>query len=87
MTMTPPERDDGGMTRAERLQWAKERALEYVDLGELGQAFTSFGSDLGKFPQFFAGATRIHSELGMSLLIAGHLRSADQMRRWIEGFR
>lgn len=37
-------------TRAEHLSWAKERALEYVERGELQDAFNSIASDLGKHP-------------------------------------
>ena len=35
-------------TRAEHLAWCKKRALEYVDAGDLLQAYTSMASDLGK---------------------------------------
>lgn len=37
------------MTRAEHLQWAKDRALQYVDAGQLDLALASFGSDMSKF--------------------------------------
>lgn len=36
------------MTRAEHLQWAKDRALEYVAIGDMNQAFASMTSDLRK---------------------------------------
>lgn len=36
------------MTRAEHVAWAKERALEYVEAGQLTDAWTSLVSDLGK---------------------------------------
>lgn len=38
------------MTRAEHLAWAKRRAIEYIDAGDLKSAVTSFASDLGKHP-------------------------------------
>lgn len=69
-------------TREEHLAWAKERALEYVDAGDVQNAFASFGSDLRKHPD-----TSGHSALalGMMLLVNGHLDSPAEMRRFIEG--
>lgn len=70
------------MTRDEHLAWAKQRALEYVDAGELVNAVASMGSDLDK-----------HPELGCNpyLLMAGGLDAEKgdprAVRRWIEGFR
>lgn len=71
------------MTRAEHLAWAKERALEYVDQGDLQNAFASLTSDLNKHPD-----TARHSgiELGMMQLMAGHLTTARDMRDFIQGF-
>lgn len=69
-------------TREEHLTWAKQRALEYVDAGDLVSAVTSMGSDLDK-----------HPELGCNsyLLMAGGLDASTGdprlVRRWIEGFR
>ena len=70
------------MTREEHLKWCKERALEYVEAGDLDQAVNSMGSDLGK-----------HPELGCNpyLLMAGAMeaQAGDEraVRRWIEGFQ
>jgi hypothetical protein len=70
-------------TRQEHMEWCKKRALEYVEAGDLDQAFASMASDLGKHPD-----TESHMgiQLGMMELISGHLNSADKMRRFIEGF-
>ena len=38
------------MDRAEHLQWAKDRALEYADMGDVANAMASLGSDLNKHP-------------------------------------
>ena len=38
------------MTRDEHLEWAKARALEYIDKGQVTQALASILSDLTKFP-------------------------------------
>ncbi|MCK9629702.1 MAG: hypothetical protein M0R37_14075 [Bacteroidales bacterium] len=69
--------------RAEHLAWCKRRAMAYVDAGDLLSAFTSLCSDLGKHPQ-----TRGHAgiELGVRLLYAGQLVTAEQMRDFITGF-
>ena len=71
------------MTRAEHLEWCKQRALEYVDMGDANQAWTSMASDLRKHPE-----TANHSaiELGMMMLMAGHLSSPVKMRKFILGF-
>lgn len=71
------------MSRDEHLQWAKQRALQYVEANELQTAFTSLMSDLHKHEE-----TANHSgiELGAMLLLAGQLRTPDEMRNFIEGF-
>jgi hypothetical protein len=71
------------MTRAEHLAWCKQRALAYVDAGDVQQAFTSMASDLGKHPET---ANVDIQMLGMSLMMSGHLDTPDKMRDWINGF-
>lgn len=73
------------MTRAEHMAWAKARASEYVEAGDLNGAFASFTSDLGKHPET-AGELEIQADLGMSLFVLGSLNSQTEMREWIEGF-
>jgi hypothetical protein len=72
------------MTRAEHLIWAKQRALEYCDSGDVQQAIASIASDLGKHPE-----TKGHAgiELGLRQLVAGLLNTTAQMRTFVEGFR
>lgn len=69
-------------TRAEHLQWAKSRALEYLEAGNLTDAWASFVSDLGKHPE-----TAAHRaiELGMLEMMIGGLNTADKLRHHIEG--
>jgi hypothetical protein len=69
--------------RGEHLQWCKDRALEYVDQGDLPSAWASFASDMGKHEE-----TKDHSAivLGHQLLLGGHLGTADEMRKFINGF-
>ena len=71
------------MTRTEHLEWCKQRALEYVDMGDTTNAWASMASDMSKHPE-----TEKHSalELGMMMLMAGHLSSSPKMRKFILGF-
>lgn len=71
------------MTREEHLAWAKQRALEYVDNGDLPTAVSSMVSDLGQHPETATPALAMLSLDGM--LAAAHGDAAG-VRRWIEGF-
>ena len=70
-------------SRAEHMEWCKKRALVYVDMGDLTQAWASMASDLRKHPE-----TEKHSgiALGMALLMSDQLDAKDAMRKFIEGF-
>lgn len=71
------------VTRQEHLTWCKQRALEYVDAGDLQQAFASMLSDLGKHPETVRHSGR---ELRVMLYTGGHLRTPAQMRKFINDF-
>ncbi len=71
-------------TRAEHIEWCKRRAFEYVEAGDMQQAWASMASDLGKHPET---ESHIGIELGAMMLFAGFLRDPIKMREWIEGFR
>lgn len=68
--------------RDAHMAWTKQRALEYVDQGDVVNALSSLFSDLGKHP-----ATRDHGaiELGGMLAFTGHLQTPAQVREFIEG--
>jgi hypothetical protein len=70
-------------TRAEHLKWCKERANEYLELGDKNQAFTSFMSNMSKHEE-----TANHMALGMGtmLLVTGNLSTTHEMKNWIDGF-
>ncbi len=72
------------MTRDEHLQWAKERALDYVRRGQFADAFCSLASDLDKHPDL---ANHPFMLVGAQLLLAGFLDSQTKMTEWIEGWR
>jgi len=71
------------MTREEHLQWCKERALEYVDAGDLQNAMTSMFSDLGKHKET---ENHVGIQLGYMMLISGMLSTPAQVREFIDGF-
>lgn len=74
-------------TAEEHLAWCKKRALEYLDAGELANAFTSMLSDMDKHPDTRLGDTPTAAaltQLGMLYLEQG---DPVALRRWIEGFR
>ena len=71
------------MTRAAHLRWAKDRALEYADQGDVANAMASLGSDLNKHPE-----TKNHGgmTLMMMMAISGQFDRPGELRRFIEGF-
>lgn len=72
------------VTREEHLAWCKERALLYVDIGDLDQAFASMTSDLDKHPET---AGHSGSQIGVMMFLGGLLSTREKMREFIEGFR
>lgn len=75
------------MTYEEHLRWCKERALEYVDQGDLASAVASMGSDITKHEGGMSSAAPAYltlMALGMMHVANGDAR---EVRRWIEGFR
>jgi hypothetical protein len=71
------------MTRAEHLQWAKDRAIEHVDTGDLNQAFASFQSDMKKHDET---ARHVCLPLMTQMFLGGMLETPEKMRKHIEGF-
>ena len=75
--------EDMKTTRQDHLIWCKKRALEYVEINDLNQAFASMASDLRKHKET---AEHIGIELGFTLLMNNHLNTPREMRKFIEGF-
>jgi hypothetical protein len=71
------------MTRQEHLEWCKQRALAYCDVGDATNAWASMASDLSKHPE-----TENHAaiQLGMMMFMGGMLNGVSEMRKFIEGF-
>jgi len=72
--------------RAEHLQWAKDRALEYADRGAMASAISSLRSDLGKHTDT-AASVSIVDELMMPLALAGEFDRPGELRKFVEGFQ
>lgn len=73
------------VTRDEHLAWCKERALEYADQGETGNAIASLASDLRKHPET-ADSVSIVADLMMPLAMIGDFERPGELRKFIEGF-
>ena len=71
------------MNRQERLEWCKQRALEYVDVGDLKQAVASMFSDLSKHDEL---QNHAGIQLGIMLMMSGNLETSEQVRDFIVGF-
>jgi hypothetical protein len=71
------------MTRDEYLAWAKKRALEYLDRGDVVNAIASISSDLQQHDEFKGVAN------GMMPMALFYAMNRDELgaRRFIEGFR
>lgn len=70
-------------TRAEHLAWCKQRALEYIDRGQVNEGLTSMMSDMSKHPETASPAL---DQLTVGLMMIGELRTQAQARKHIEGF-
>ena len=71
------------MNRSEHLQWCKDRAMEYIDRNEVVDGIASFISDMGKHAE-----TENHTALPLMgiMLVSGHLNTASETAKFIEGF-
>ncbi len=72
------------MDRAEHLQWCKDRAIEYVEVGDLHQAMASMCSDVMKHEE--TGSHQTTNGLGIAQMMNGFLNTPAKMRKWIEGY-
>jgi hypothetical protein len=70
------------MTRSEHVAWCKERALEYIEDGDLPNAVASMLSDLEKHPE----TENLPRALGPIGLLMAMNQDKAGVRRWIEGF-
>ena len=71
------------MTAQEHIEWCKRRALEYVQLGQLEQAFASMVLDLGKHDETCLLAVTALTTPGLLCVMND---DTPGVRRWIEEF-
>ena len=71
------------ISRATHLQWCKDRAYEYLDNNDVPQAWASFASNMSKHEET---ANHMALNMGTAIILAGHYKSVDDMRHFIEGF-
>jgi len=69
-------------TTKEHFNWCKERAFQYLDMGDAQQGFTSFVSDMSANPDTSKRMNPILNAIGMMEI----LRGPEAVRRWIDGF-
>lgn len=70
-------------TRQEHVEWCKQRANQYIDAGDITNAYSSIASDLQGHPET---ANHVGIQLGMMEMMAGRLGTLDEMRKFIDGF-
>ncbi len=71
------------MNREEHLKWCKQRALKYLESGDTKNALASMFSDLGKHKDTTDPPAIM---LGGILMMAGHLNTVAEVKKFIEGF-
>lgn len=72
------------MNREEHLKWCKDRAMEYVKVGDYQQAVASMLSDLRTHPENEPSASGICAQLGIMELMNGPTR--ESITRYVQGF-
>lgn len=68
-------------TRADHVAWCKQRALEYVEIGDLMEAVGSMISDMRKHP-----LTDTPLLIALAMVGMMEIDDAARVKRWINGF-
>ena len=71
------------MTRSEHVKWAKMRALQYAESGDLHQAVASMTSDLHKHDETRNPMNDMLCMIGLQTAVAGNQTAVIN---WIKGF-
>lgn len=72
------------MNRTEHLSWCKQRASEFLDRGEVVNAWKSFLSDMQKHDEL---KNHPGLELGQQLFLSGRINTVMLMGKFIQDFR
>lgn len=70
-------------TREEHLAWCKERALAYIDRGQINEGLTSMMSDMSKHPETAWPEGDI---LTVQLMMIGALSTISEARKHVLGY-
>jgi len=73
------------MNRKDYLQWCRDRALKYIELGDLQGSLTSMLTDLRNHPKT-RDSVEFGGRLGLAILQSKHLDTPEEMTRFIKGF-
>lgn len=71
------------LTRAQHIEWCKQRALELVETGDLEEAFKSMLSDLTKHPET---VQHVGIHIGIQQKMSGTLNTKEALVEFINGF-
>lgn len=74
------------MTREEHMRWCKDRAMDYVNRGDLVNAVASMMSDLSKHEETATSATGALAGLGLLAAMQAQNGDRDGVVRYIKGF-
>jgi hypothetical protein len=71
-------------SRKDHLDWCKQRAIEYLDRGDIAKAYASMISDIGKWEggDLYDALTLAYISMDAMLFRT----TAADMRNWIDGF-
>jgi hypothetical protein len=72
--------------KKEHLEWAKKRAHEYVDIGDLPNAMASMISDLGKYEGTDKWDNTFLAFMSQDAIMFVIPKGANAMKHWIDGF-
>jgi hypothetical protein len=70
-------------TREEHLAWCKQRALEYIDRGQITEGLISMMRDMGKHPETASPAL---DQMTAGLMVIGALSTLEEARKHINGY-
>lgn len=71
-------------SREEYLEWAKNRANEYIERGEIRQGLDSFYSDMNKHIEL---RKHPYLSIGAEMVFEGRLKNKKEVKKFIEGFK
>lgn len=74
------------MTREKHLAWCKQRALEYIDRGDLINGVTSMISDMNKHDETRISPTGALGMLGILALQQATQGDSEGVKRFVKGF-